>query len=324
MATTIFSTGDRDDLVPIAKMAYTAMFSNAGLTQLNRIFSRFGRGHLPRSKTRSADPRNPELFHNRVALLCILTTFAILLSRPHNAVLFLLSTVQALLLRRYYRDTYPTTLQIDDDEGNVPKSITLLIMSNTSFFLFGGSNSLATVDIGNSYIGVEGFSPHIVGALTFIGNWAGPLWWSAVSALLITEPSRSRDQTAAAGDCIVSESEQVTPRHPRTSHEDDDNVQSRTVSESSRQRHSHDPSSDSSPCSPAKLETRHRGNDVLLDQLFLHATFRSFVTTILSLSVTILRSHLFIWTVFSPRWLYEAAWVLGFGPFNIIIQLLFS
>ena len=47
------------------------------------------------------------------------------------------------------------------------------------------------------------------------------------------------------------------------------------------------------------------------------AIFESWTTFLLSLSVMFMRHHLFIWTVFSPRYLYQIVWVV-LGVFTSI------
>ncbi|MBW0513396.1 hypothetical protein O181_053111 [Austropuccinia psidii MF-1] len=50
-----------------------------------------------------------------------------------------------------------------------------LVIFKCSFFAFGGSNSLATVDLSNAYNGLSSYSVPIVAFLTFLSNFAGPI-----------------------------------------------------------------------------------------------------------------------------------------------------
>lgn len=50
-----------------------------------------------------------------------------------------------------------------------------LVFSKCTFFALGGSNSLATVDLSNSYNGLKSFSLPIVTLLTFASNFSGPI-----------------------------------------------------------------------------------------------------------------------------------------------------
>src|SRR5271154_1208339 len=40
------------------------------------------------------------------------------------------------------------------------------------------SNSLSSIDLSNAYNGISSYSIPLVGTLTFISNWAEPIWWS--------------------------------------------------------------------------------------------------------------------------------------------------
>lgn len=117
-------------------------------------------------------------------------------------------------------------------------SVSSLILQYASFFALGGSNSIASVDLSNAYNGVNDYNIIIVGILTFLGNWSGPIWWvSATHRLLKT-------QTA----------------------------------------------------------NKYRSHTKILT-LFVAISLLAVM-----MACTILRTHLFIWTVFSPKFLYTAAW----------------
>ena len=125
-------------------------------------------------------------------------------------------------------------------------TVTSVIFQHASFFAMGGSNAISSIDLSNAYNGVSGYNVVMVGILTFIGNWSGPLWWSSAVTLLLC---RRKDRAAWLD-----------------------------------------------------LFTRHL------------AWCTAFVTAHLffvMLACTILRSHLFVWTVFSPRYLYSIAWSVG-------------
>ncbi|OJD12597.1 hypothetical protein AJ78_06840 [Emergomyces pasteurianus Ep9510] len=125
-------------------------------------------------------------------------------------------------------------------------TITSLILQYAAFFAMGGSNSIASVDLSNAYNGISDYNVFLVGILTYICNWAGPIWWVfSTNSLLISDGRTSFGRP------------------------------------------------------------RRRTHLALL-------TF--FVTTSLlavMVACTVLRTHLFIWTVFSPKFLYSTAWSLG-------------
>ena len=120
-----------------------------------------------------------------------------------------------------------------------------IIFQRVSFFAFGGSNSLSSIDLSNAYNGISGYNVISVGVLTFCGNWAGPLWWTVSMSRLMQKRS------------------QETQKDGMTHH------------------------------------------------LLVKSTFILCSLLFVMLACTMLRTHLFIWTVFSPKYLYSMAWSLG-------------
>lgn len=118
----------------------------------------------------------------------------------------------------------------------VEVTITTLILQYMTFFAFGGSNAISSVDLSSAYNGIGSYSVVLVGILTFVSNWAGPIWWISMSHLL--RPPTSEDHDSAA--------------------------------------------------------------------LFTFHIATSLVSVMAA--CTALRTHLFIWTVFSPKYLYSMAW----------------
>lgn len=112
-----------------------------------------------------------------------------------------------------------------------------LFLQYSSFFATGGSNSLASVDLSNAYNGITSYNIPLVAVLTFLSNWAGPLYWTTT-------------------------------------------------------------------CPPSSRAS--------LSWFYTLATFS------ISLACFILREHLFVWTVFSPKLLYAGVWlVMQFGVQNV-------
>lgn len=60
----------------------------------------------------------------------------------------------------------------------------IIIMQNSSFFLFGSTNSISTVDLTNSFNGLSSYNMIASGLLTYVCNWAGPLFWTIASLKL--------------------------------------------------------------------------------------------------------------------------------------------
>ena len=166
------------------------------------------------------------------ALHDLLTLFLVTQSRAGNIPLFLLFEIQFQILGLFDLSTTEIT-------------VTSLLFQYASFFAFGGSNAISTIDLSNAYNGVDGYNVLVVGILTFVSNWTGPLWWaSATSSLLLHSCKRN----PVAG-------------------------------------------------------------------LYHHLTLTTLFVAISLLGVmaacSVLRTHLFIWTVFSPKYLYIMAWCLG-------------
>ncbi|KUL82339.1 hypothetical protein ZTR_10516 [Talaromyces verruculosus] len=156
------------------------------------------------------------------------TLFLITQSRATNIPLFLLFKVQASIVELLGLNSIETTLN-------------LILMQHVAFFAFGGSNALSSVDLSTAYNGVSDYNVSVVGLLTFVSNWAGPIWWTSETA--INQPRMTRTEAT---------------------------------------------------------------NRIAL---------LSFGTTMELLAVmaacTMLRTHLFVWTVFSPKFLYSIAWALA-------------
>ncbi|KAJ5806133.1 GPI ethanolamine phosphate transferase 2 [Penicillium pulvis] len=168
-----------------------------------------------RSKTA---PASNKLVHEALNL------FLMTQSRATNIPVFLVFRIQALTL-------------IPMDLTGLEVTIVTLMMQYMTFFAFGGSNAISSVDLSSAYNGVGSYSVVMVGILTFVSNWAGPIWWVSMGHLL--------------------RSHEAVESH-----------------------------------NPAALLTFH--------------TAMSLVSVMAA--CTALRTHLFIWTVFSPKYLYSIAW----------------
>ncbi|OQD86343.1 hypothetical protein PENANT_c008G03475 [Penicillium antarcticum] len=160
-------------------------------------------------------------------------------SRATNVPLFLIFRVQASVL---------SAMNLTGNEV----TITTLIFQYMTFFAFGGSNAISSVDLASAYNGVGSYSVVLVGVLTFVSNWAGPIWWA-------------------------SQGHRLRPKHPALDHR--------------------------------ALLTFH----VAMSLVSVMA------------ACTALRTHLFIWTVFSPKYLYSMAWATAnHVGVNLFGELLFS
>ena len=166
-------------------------------------------------------------------------------TRVNNVPLFLLFIVQLQIIRAL-------------DLGVADLTITSLIFQFASFFAFGGSNAISSVDLSNAYNGVDSYNVVAVGILTFLSNWSGPVWWAFSTNVLLMQKHGQR---------------------------------------------------------PGAL-TQH---------LTILTFFTSSSLLAVMLACTLLRTHLFIWTVFSPKYLFCMAWSLGqhFGINVILTSVVF-
>ena len=163
----------------------------------------------------------------------IFTLFLLTQSRTVNIPLFLIFYIQMRLLES-------SNLSI------MEISTTSILFQFASFFALGGTNAISSVDLSNAYNGVSGYNVLAVGMLTFISNWAGPIWWSVATCRLLVNIPTSKSVSSAAIDHFVN-----------------------------------------------------------------LTTFMTYGTAFVVLACYFMREHLFIWTVFSPKYLYTLAWVFG-------------
>jgi ethanolaminephosphotransferase len=212
--------------------------------------------------------------------MSLLTLFLVTQARTTNIPLFLFFLIQLDLLSSLRL----SPLQI---------TTTTLILGQASFFALGNSNAISSIDLSNAYNGVSGYNILAVGVLVFLSNWAGPVWWSMAGVSLLiqavgpAEALSSAKEVDAAGNrkkWVQMELENLAPKKADL---------------------------------PA-VQKNLAGKPVF----FTHATVLTLFTSISLLAVmvacTVLRTHLFIWTVFSPKYLFAMSWTVAF---HLIISL---
>ncbi|KAK4197450.1 putative GPI ethanolamine phosphate transferase, partial [Triangularia verruculosa] len=174
--------------------------------------------------------------------LTLLTLFLATQSRVTNIPLFLLYNLQFRLLLSSVAELSPVEI-----------SLSSLLLQYTSFFAQGGSNAVSSVDLSSAYNGVAAYSALSVGVLTFLSNWAGPVWWGVASVIL-----------------LLSKRQQLGGEV-----------------------------------------------NVFKGHVAVTTVFVAAAGTGVMAACGVLRDHLFIWTVFSPKYLYVVAWAgavhLGVG-----------
>jgi ethanolaminephosphotransferase len=60
-----------------------------------------------------------------------------------------------------------------------------LLLQNLTFFQFGSTNSLSSVDLTNSFNGLSSYNIFLSGLLTCTANWAGPIFWTISHLYLV-------------------------------------------------------------------------------------------------------------------------------------------
>jgi ethanolaminephosphotransferase len=166
---------------------------------------------------------------------------------------------------------------------------TVLLFSHVSFFCMGGSNSISSIDLSNAYNGVADYNIVAVGVLLFASNWTGPIWWcSAANLLLAHRPGRSIFAAPIPSQGLAKNGRSWIDDERKRMHEDA--LQAMMGPEK-------------------KTPTSVHG--VWMQYLSCMTAFVAVSLLAVMAGCTALRTHLFIWTVFSPKYLYAMAWSMG-------------
>ncbi|XP_077982034.1 GPI ethanolamine phosphate transferase 2, catalytic subunit-like [Glandiceps talaboti] len=183
--------------------------------------------------------QNLELEPREVVVTClesIYTSFIILaalLLRPHN------SAVLALLVLQEHAMTTVMWPRFFTQSSAWIIGLLHVWFGLAAFYAQGNSNNAATVDISAGYVGLESHIPIIVGLLTFISTYIGPMLWMISLLIYITK------------------------------------------------------------------NFYHRYNNAIQEIVYTLALFRALPLAIYTVVVSLQRYHLFVWSVFSPKLMYE-------------------
>ena len=111
--------------------------------------------------------------------------------------------------------------------------------------------------------------------LTFVGNWAGAIyWWGAMLEVLFLGDGVPQQQ----------QEEQISRSHDK---QDQDLIEQ------------------------GKRMRRERRRDAWLQHVSILTAFTCASVLATEIACLVLRQHLFIWTVFSPKFLFVGAWAVG-------------
>jgi ethanolaminephosphotransferase len=219
----------------------------------------------------------------------LLTLFLVTQTRAPNIPLFLLLEVQRLCFM--YLLPQPTSSAHAQSQA-LPVAFSSLLLSQTAYFAFGGSNSISSIDLSNAYNGVADYNIVVVGVLLFASNWAGAIWWCSAAVTLLLPRLKA--------DPLPAKLKSTTPGSSRA-----------WVDRERAQLHA-DAVAAITPVESPKLDPQSADG---IDSWTLYTAAMTAFTAASLVAVmaacTLLRTHLFIWTVFSPKYLYAMAWAVG-------------
>lgn len=219
-----------------------------------------------------------------------LEAFLVMQTKTTNIPLFIFFTFLKVYLTKAINKSfvYRSTKDLDDDNQEKFSvrvisitTISILIFQHMAFFAMGNSNSLASIDLSNAYNGVSSYNIPIVGALTFLSNWAGPLFWSFMGLSILVE-----DDFRVY---FIKIHTTLKNLNNNVSKETDKQKLLKEILE--------------------KDVSLIGQNLITLKILITQVFFAGALTGIMGACI-VLKDHLFIWTVFSPKLLYAAAWVV--------------
>ena len=215
------------------------------------------------SQERGSDEAFIHTFHH------LLTLFLLTQSRVNNIPIFLLFYIQ-LSCARAQPSLLATVLDI---------TFFSFLFQQSSFYAFGGTNTISSIDLSSAYNGIAGYNVYLVGILTFVSNWAGPIWWTSGTALLLVERMKedaSNDKTTTSLFTLPSEASRYVPAQT------------------------------------AERDDQYHTADTFFTYFAILTVFATMSALSAMVACTFLREHLFIWTVFSPKYLYVIAWTFGY------------
>ncbi|KAI5249256.1 alkaline phosphatase-like protein [Aureobasidium subglaciale] len=281
------------DLVMQARTAFVGLGISA-LVVITMVALGYGREDevVRKGAGKFRESRLPSRLHD------LLTLFLLTQTRAQNIPLFMFFDFQSQnLFHLLSRPTTPVRSGSHTYTKPLPillTTVTTLLMAHTSFFALGNSNAISSIDLSNAYNGVSGYDVVAVGVLLFASNWAGPIYWSTCAAVLLTLPSTEQE------DAALDRLEQAAEREKALGskkwiYEERDLLHQQAVAASS----------------PSTKTTESDDGNVWHEHISTMTIFVSSSLVAVMVACTLLRTHLFIWTVFSPKYLYAMAWAVA-------------
>ena len=224
----------------------------------------------------------------------MLTLFLLTQTKAQNIPLYLLFRIQFFLLCESPPALHNLPFSYEQPQLTIPALLhltpsqttqTTLLLSQTSFFALGLNNSISSIDLSNAYNGVSGYNILAVGLLVFVSNWAGPVWWSVAGVCLLG----GYRQSCASDSNSNNDTMLAKPKRSWVEAE---------------HAHLH---SFAAP-NPQVSEDKKQDKDAWTSHAALLTLFTGVMLASVMAACTALRTHLFIWTVFSPKYLFAMAW----------------
>lgn len=262
-----FARHDAIEAIPGWLLPIVNLFEGASLVSLARaVFLALGiaTGITLLAERTKQDPKRS--LRISVVLHDLLTVFLATQSRFWNVPLILVFGIQFRMLEKL---SAPFTSGSKPILTPFEISLSSLLLQHVAFFALGGSNNISSLDLSNVLNGVSGFNVVVVGALTFLSNWVGPVFWSLGGIVLLRRWADGEVQRVK---------------------EKDDREEGRL--------------------SPVREDGNvvEGGDGVYRQQIALWTLFWSIVGSAVMASCYMHRAHLFIWTVFSPKYIYTMTW----------------
>ncbi|KAF2868408.1 GPI ethanolamine phosphate transferas-like protein 2 [Massariosphaeria phaeospora] len=160
-------------------------------------------------------------------------------------------------------------------------TLTTLLTTQTAFFALSNTNALSSLSLSTAYNGLSTYSPLPVATLLFLCNWAGPIYWTLAPLLLLgahgTSPRNVAVGELDARDWIREEREHVLGLARKET----------------------------------QAEARRKGWTAWREHVARLTVGQAAAGTAVMGACAVMRAHLFVWSVFSPKFLYAGAWAVG-------------
>lgn len=241
------------------------------------------RQYLDRLSSKATTKHRPS--NLGVRLYPLITLFLSTQTRAPNVPLLLLMDLQSRSLRMVACTRWSdvgSAEPVPQNRRTMVWIVSTLLLAHTSYFCFGGSNSISSLDLSNAYNGVADYDILAVGILLFASNWTGPIWWSLTCMLQLSDVQQDTTIVQRPGQ----ERAWVQAEHEHLSKDSD---------------------------AVAKTKTESKGHSLVSWSYYIAAmtVLVSVACVAVMAACTALRTHLFVWTVFSPKYLYTIAWSIG-------------